>query len=78
MAAYFTKHGKPFRGRPPTTLPVTLNKDLTRVKMNLKTPDDLERLRNIAQDRQSWKDLTTEMVKAAEATQSVNGDAKGH
>ena len=78
MRGYFTKCGESFRGRPPTTLPVVLNKDLAHVKMKLKTELDLERLRSMAQDRQQWRDFTHRMVKAAEATQSDDRDAKGN
>ena len=34
MNSYFATHGKKFRGRPLTTLPVVLNKDLSRLQEN--------------------------------------------
>ena len=77
MTAYFVKCGDHFRGRPPTTLPVVLNNNLSHAKMRLKTPGDLEHLRALAQDRQKWRALTTQLVETADATQSVDGEAKG-
>ena len=78
MNGYFVKCGDSFRGRPPTTLPIVLNRDLALIKMGLKNQLDLERLRSMAQDRQHWRDFTSRMVKTAEATQSVDRDAKGN
>ena len=45
--------------------------------MRLKTPGDLEHLKALAQDRQKWRASTTQLVETADATQSVDGDAKG-
>ena len=56
MNSYFISHGSKFRGRPLTTLPVVLNKDLTRVsddKLQLTSLKDLEHLRSVAQNRQT-------------------------
>ena len=80
MSAYFQKHGEPFRGRPITTLPVLLDKNLGTLEkgMSLKTLDDLENLRVMAEDRQKWRDLTGEMLDAAKATRPVGRDAKGN
>ena len=69
----FATHGKKFRGRPLTTLPVVLNKDLSRLQENtlqLTTREDLEHLRCIAQNRQQWRELSTRIRKAAEAPPS--------
>ncbi|KAK3713292.1 hypothetical protein RRG08_043873 [Elysia crispata] len=73
MNSYFATHGKKFRGRPLTTLPVVLNKDLSRLQENtlqLTTREDLEHLRCIAQSRQQWRELSTRIRKAAEAPPS--------
>ena len=73
MNSYFATHGKKFRGRPLTTLPVVLNKDLSRLQENtlqLTTREDLEHLRCIAQNRQQWRELSTRIRKAAEAPPS--------
>ena len=71
MNCYFISHGSKFRGRPFTTLPVVLNKDLTRVsddKLQLTSLKDLEHLRSVAQNRQTWRKLTTRIREAAEAS----------
>ena len=73
MNSYFISHGGKFRGRPLTTLPVVLNKDLTRVsddKLQLTSLKDLEHLRSVAQNRQTWRKLTTRIREAAEASAS--------
>ena len=54
--SYFISNGSKFRGRPFTTLPVVLNKDITRVsddKLQLTSLKDLEHLRSVAQNRQT-------------------------
>ena len=51
MKSYFISHGSKFKGRPLTTLPVVLNKDLTRVsddKLQLTSLKDLEHLRSVS------------------------------
>ena len=71
MNSYFISHGSKFRGRPLTTLPVVLNKDLTRVsddKLQLTSLKDLEHLRSVAQNRQTWRKLRTRIREAAEAS----------
>ena len=79
MTAYFEKSGNPFRGRPITTLPVLLNQNLGTLEneMTLKSASDLQKLTALAQDRQRWRELRHDMVEAAEASQSVDRDAKG-
>lgn len=72
MTAYFISSGQRFKGRPPTTLPIVINRDLVRSqRYNIKLKDisDLEQLRAIAQDRDQWKQLTEELVEAAKASQ---------
>ena len=80
MNSYFISHGSKFRGHPVTTLPVVLNKDLTRVsdgKLQLTSLKNLERLRSVAQNRQTWRKLTTRIREAAEASPSDDRDAEG-
>ena len=70
MNSYFISHGSKFRGRPLTIL---LNKDLTRVsddKQQLTSLTDLEHWRSVAQNRQTWRKLTTRIREAAEASPS--------
>ena len=42
-----------------------------------KKQEDLIKIKELAQDRPKWKEIQQEMVKAAEASQSEDGDAKG-
>ena len=72
---YFSKsEGEKYRGRPITTLPVTLHKDLTRVQGQLKTIKDLEKLKTKAADRKQWKNFCTYIREAAEAARSNKTD----
>ncbi|GFR71494.1 hypothetical protein ElyMa_005680400 [Elysia marginata] len=51
MSGYFVTVGSKFKGRPLTTLPVVLNRDLSRIinsNLQLKSSRDLEHLRSIA------------------------------
>ncbi|GFS02849.1 hypothetical protein ElyMa_001133800 [Elysia marginata] len=80
MEAYFVRKGGKFLGRPITTLPNVLNKDLSCLptgELRLKTNEDLDHLRSIAQDRQQWKGLTAKIREAAEASRSEDKDAEG-
>ena len=73
MNSYFISHGSKFRGRPLKTLPVVLNKDLTRVsddKLQLNRLKDLEHLRSVAQNRQTWRKLTTRIREAVKPSPS--------
>ena len=78
MQLYFHRTEKRFRGRPTTTLPVIINKDLSQTQDNLslKSTDDLKYLRSLAQDRDQWKSLTKQIVEIAEASRSDDQDAK--
>ncbi|GFR58067.1 hypothetical protein ElyMa_003472500 [Elysia marginata] len=70
---YFVTEGSKFKGRPLTTLPVVLNRDLSRIinsNLQLKSSHDLEHLRSIAQQRDEWTKLTARIREAAEASQS--------
>ena len=78
MQLYFHRTKKRFRGRPTTTLPVIINKDLSQTQDNLslKSTEDLKYLRSLAQDRDQWKSLTKQIVEIAEASRSDDQDAK--
>ena len=56
MQYYFSESEEAkYRGRPITTLPVTLHGDLKRVGDKLSSERDLENLRKKATDRKQWK-----------------------
>ncbi|GFS10686.1 hypothetical protein ElyMa_006652100 [Elysia marginata] len=76
MNSYFISHGRKFKGRPITTLPVVLNKDLSRLldsqlTLHLTSLEDLEHLKSIAQNRQSWLKVAARIREAAEASTST-------
>ena len=56
-----------WQGRPRTTLPTTLDKDLHGVGKRLLNMQDLQHLRTIASDRNQWRSLSQEIMKAAQA-----------
>ena len=75
MKFFFTesKAGR-FKGRLRINLPWKLNEDLTRYStsgMNLKTNEDLETLKEIAQDRKRWKELTDGIYRTAKAEKNL-------
>ena len=73
MNFYFSNQGPKQKGRPVTTLLITLNNDLKRITGNnilLTSYKDLENLREIATNRQEWRVFCTEIKKAAEAATS--------
>ena len=73
MNSCFATHGKKFRGRPLTTLPVVLNKDLSRLQedtFQLTAGEDLEHLRCIARSGWQWRELLTGIRKGAKAPPS--------
>ncbi|GFS03709.1 hypothetical protein ElyMa_004639200 [Elysia marginata] len=73
MSGYFVTEGSKFKGRPLTTLPVVLNRDLSQIinsNLQLKSSHDLKHLRSIAQQRDEWTKLTARIREAAEASQS--------
>ncbi|GFR73533.1 hypothetical protein ElyMa_002139500 [Elysia marginata] len=73
MAFYFHDDAKRARGRPITTLPMTLNNDLKILQnrsISLTSQKDLETLRKIAERRQEWITFTADIKKAAEAARS--------
>ena len=73
MAFYFHDNAKRARGRPITTLPMTLNNDLEIMQnrsISLTSQKDLETIRKIAKRRQEWTTFTADIKKAAEAARS--------
>ena len=56
-----------WQGRPRTTLPTTLDKHLQGVGKRLRNMQDLQHLRTIASDRNQWRNLSQEIMKAAQA-----------
>eukprot|EP00117_Sycon_ciliatum_P021388 scpid32601/ scgid1959/ Probable RNA-directed DNA polymerase from transposon BS; Reverse transcriptase len=66
MAAYFENPSSAatWRGRPRTTLPLSLHQDLQRIGGSLKKREELENLHAISQSRQDWKDLCSNVIKA--------------
>ena len=89
MQFYFNKSptDKNFRGRERTTLPTTLARDLDRMfvgdhtyckHLKLRNAQDLEDLRNEAQDRNKWILLTKRILKAAQAEVAVVTSAEEH
>ena len=85
MQFYFEENVKGYRGRPRTTLPVILTKDLEmyqndvssedlqRDVLKMKCSQDLMKLSVLAQNREGWKQLFRDIVKAGEASSSVDG-----
>ena len=75
MKFFFTesKAGR-FKGRPRMNLPYKLNEDLqkyTTSGMKLKTSEDLEKLKELAQDRKKWKELTNGIYRTAKAEKNL-------
>ena len=92
MKFYFRDQGSRYRGRPRTTLPVVLNKDLVKFQdhikkkreyrslrnLRLEKAEDLENMRLIAQDREKWKNLIGIIEEAGEASMSDDNEAALH
>ena len=80
MKAFFTKSTNKYRGRPITTLPVAINKDLERLSppKQFKTIADLDNLKHLAHDANEWVTLSKKVVKEAEAARPVDLAAEGH
>ena len=73
MQFYFKKSENSYLGRPLTSLPITLNNDLSKLKNNtlkLRTTKDLENLRRTARNRRCWKIMTRNLMEAAKASRS--------
>ena len=74
--AYFIQYGHKLRGRPTTTLPIVLNRDLGLIdQFRLQSTDELVKITELARDREQWIQLSARIEKAAEATQTMNWDA---
>jgi exonuclease III len=66
MHMYFSNplHFPAYRGRYRSSLPVILDIDLRRIQRRLHTAANLEELRTLAQDRQAWRSLITDLRQA--------------
>ena len=74
--AYLIQFGHKLRGRPTTTLPIVLNRDLGLIDhFRLQSTDDLVKITELARDREQWRELSARIEKAAEASQTMNWDA---
>ncbi|GFS26594.1 hypothetical protein ElyMa_001723700 [Elysia marginata] len=78
--AYFIQCGKNHRGRPRTTLPTVLNRDLALIdhEIRLHSSDELDKIIALAQDRRQWHEMTVKIERAAEASQTEDWDAPRH
>ncbi|GFS10039.1 hypothetical protein ElyMa_006636700, partial [Elysia marginata] len=78
--AYFTQCGKNHRGRPRTTLPTVLNRNLALIdhEIRLHSSGELDKITAFAQDRRQWHEMTAKIERAAEASQTENWDAPRH
>ena len=57
--AYFIQYGHKRRGRPTTTLPIVLNRDLGLIDYcRLQYTDDLVKITELARDREQWRELS--------------------
>ena len=73
METYFVPKGDNIRGRPITSLPTGINKDLCRRPagdLKFKPKNDLDHLRSTAEDRTQWRRLSANIREAAEASKS--------
>ncbi|GFR66246.1 hypothetical protein ElyMa_005553800 [Elysia marginata] len=69
MQFYFGENNKRPRGRPMTTLSVTLNNDLKHIpgeKMTLTSQKDLDLIRDIAENRDEWRTFIAEIRRGAD------------
>ena len=74
--AYFIQYGHKLRGRPTTTLPIILNRNLGLIdNFRLQSTDDLVKITELTRDREQWRKLFARIEKAAEALQTMNWDA---
>ena len=63
---------------PCQTLPIVFNRDLSLIQdpARVNSSKDLAGITELAQDRKSWRGLTSRIEKAAEVAQTKNWDAK--
>ncbi|GFS00326.1 hypothetical protein ElyMa_006396200 [Elysia marginata] len=83
MTKYFKTEGSKQPGRPKTSIVTTLRQDLKSPNNNhwptiLHSINDLDHLRDIAQNRSDWKHLTTAIYRSAQAETSVDVAADWH
>ncbi|GFR83920.1 hypothetical protein ElyMa_002405000 [Elysia marginata] len=83
MTEIFKTEGSKQRGRPKTSIVTTLREDLKSNNSNqwptrLHSIENLDHLRDIAQNRSDWKHLTTAILQSAQAETSVDVAADGH
>ena len=68
--AYFIQYGHKLRGRPTTTLPIVLNRDLGLIDhLRLQSTDDLVKISELA------REISVRIEKAVEASPTMNWDA---
>lgn len=77
MKEYFQKCGDTFRGWPVTSLPVCHVKPKVNEQITLKTAEDLNLFRELANNRERWRDLRQNFVETAEVSMPFDEDAKG-
>ena len=60
-------------------LPTILHQDLQTLDkpLALKNPEDLNKIRELAINREMWRELQQNIVETAEASQSIDRNAKG-
>ncbi|GFR72557.1 hypothetical protein ElyMa_003845100 [Elysia marginata] len=77
MQTYFNQMACRYRGRPTNLLPVIINQQLSQAypNMKLKTSNDLQTMRLLAQDRNNWRTFTRRITEFAEATDSDEPEA---
>ncbi|GFR96511.1 hypothetical protein ElyMa_000971100 [Elysia marginata] len=83
MTKYFKTEGSKHRGGPKTSIVTTLPRDLKghnndHWPTRLHSINDLDHLRDIAQNRSDGKHLTTAMYRSDQAETSVDVAADGH
>ncbi|GFS16868.1 hypothetical protein ElyMa_001483400 [Elysia marginata] len=83
MTKYFKREGSKQQGRPKTSIVTTLRRDLKSHNnyhwpTTLHSINDLDHLRDIAQNRSGGKHLTTAIYRSAQAETSVDVAADGH
>ena len=75
MKFYFEESEKKFRGKPRESIVTTLNKDINRAKSinrdfpipTLRRKEDFKYIRSLAQDRNTWREYSGVICRAAEA-----------
>ncbi|GFR75449.1 hypothetical protein ElyMa_003920000 [Elysia marginata] len=77
MQAYFNQIACGYLGRPTTTLPVITNKELSPayLYMRLKTSNDLQTMKLLAQDQNKWRTLTRRFTEFPEDIDSDEPEA---